>query len=1384
MFTRKECTLLLIGLVLIGGSSHASTFRLFRHLNIQNGLPSSQAYSVVQDKKGLIWIGTENGLVRYDGNRAVIYQHQANDANSLVANQVYTLLVDRSGRLWIGTFGGLDRYDQDHQTFIHYLQTSTRNGGLISQSILALAENTDGRIWIGTFGDGLYLLNPATRQITAYHHDPNNNASLSSDNIRALYVDSSGTLWVGTTNGLDRLRRGETAFTHFLHTHNPTSLSNNTVWSIARTSNGGLWVGTSYGLNYSTDDARHFKRYFYTPNKPGFLPGNYVQHLYTDNHDHLWIGTIFGGLAFYDGNDYQIYKHDFSDIYSLNSDAVWDVIVDSSGTLWVATDNGVGYTSLKNVAIDFFPPSKHKTSKSITSPPTYLIADKNLLILGVNNSIDVLNTDNDTVTHLALEARTNIGTVPIPLIITALTATNHDYIWVGTANGELLKVNLQGASQAKRIKYIAKRFASGIQAIFPLDDTSLLIGTGDGSLFTFNTVTRQYTKLPITNYDKPLNGRHISTLFIARYGLVLAGSFSGLYAYKLISLGTGRLALQNVPLPSSLVGTAILSIHQENEGSYWIGTAQGLRHLCFAGYAVILCKENTKTILPDQRIKGIEADNDNNLWISTDHGLFRFNPLTRSILHISTSQGLPFDSFFDRMHAKTPDGRLWFAGSEGLVGIRPRNIVPITTPPKMRITGIKVLRNTRITPLTYDAGTSLVLEPQDKTLTIDYTALDYADPPANIYKYRLLGFGTNWIDAGHNHEAIYTNLDPGHYRFEVSGTNNWGVWSRQPATLDIVVLPPWWRAWWAYTLYALLVTLSLAAFVYLQQRRVSRAQEINRQLREADAIKSRFVEELQERVETATRELRETLEAVNVKNAELMVAQRRAAEGERLKSEFLANISHELRTPLAAVLGYLKLLSGTRLSAEQEDYVRTLRQSSEALLAIINDTLDLARIESGKLLIDEVDFDLLDVIEGTIELLAPTAYQKRLELLRIVPAEVPLQLRGDPLRLRQILTNLVGNAIKFTESGSVCIRVRELHRDERHVTLAIAVTDTGIGIPENAIAGLFEAYSRHETRTRAPVEGTGLGLAICKRLLDLMDGKIEVFSTPGMGSTFEFSLPVKLQKSPAPPAVLPGAPLVVLLDDHPLSSQAWQASLARLGARVIHAREAAAAHRCEADVLVMALNIEKMTRDKSQALRVFSNPLPRLVLAPLVERSALEQVGREFHCRALSKAAREITLLAELRSLLQARPPPAEEMQAVRAARVRPAGGPLVLVADDNAINRKLLVTLLAHAGLRTAEAASGEELLKLAASETWNTALVDIHMPGMNGIEVLARLRALYGVNLPPVIAVSADVSAETRAQALAAGMVDYLIKPFSEDQLLAVLRKHLARSPAPPTA
>lgn len=1361
-----------IGIVLVATAISAHADVRFRHLTALQGLSSDEIFSILQDRQGYIWFATANGLDRYDGYTVKIFRHESGKPGTVSANLIRALYEDPKGRLWVGTFGGgLDLYEPVTGTFRHYRHIAGDPNTLASNNIWSLNSTPDGKLLVGTFDAGLDVFDVELGKI---HHFPAMAQSNGpSDNrINAIYTGPSGLIFIATNSALDEFNFKKGTFRHL-----GNLASKNAIWSIAARQTGLLWLATNKGIQTYQSGQRQISSPLPIESLPPEMQEDHLRSILRDTHGNLWVGGAYTGLYLFsaDGKPVRHFQQIPSNPDSLSSDIVWDIYQDRSGVIWFATDNGVNILDSNALNTEYIKPLSITDGILSASNKVFSALEcQNALLLGSTAGIYRIPVGfqykNATGSSLLFQTRDAKRYGPV----TALHCQKNGNLFAGTGLGYVFRFNSHGGIQ--RIWKVGPNTGSNqypIFSIIPDAHANLYLGSFGGGILKFNTETSVTTRIgtdsaiPTTLFIKD----HIESMLLQPPETLWIGTYRGLFN---LNLANG----QNVLVSLNQNGNEpdVESLYAYTDGVLLVGTSAGLWQL-----RPTLKKMQWQIkhfpILQNNTIWGIEPDAQGNLWLAGDTALVRFNPHTDKTLIYDSDRGLPVTSFYANAHTRTSNGWLWFGGGQGLVGFNPNKIKPPPAPPALLITNIIVQNNGRLMHLRPDLDQPLNLNYRDSVITINMAVADFNSPGTNTYSYRLLGLQSEWSPSTTSHQITFTNLTPGHYHLEVRGANNWDIWSKEPATLNIIVLPPWWRTWWAYSIYTLLILMLMAGLIYSQKRKVARERKISNGLREADEIKTGFLSKLEEQVQQATRELRGTLETVNLKNVELEVAHKRASAGEQIKSQFLANMSHELRTPLTAILGYLKLLAHTRLSAEQEDYLRTVRHSSESLLAIINDTLDISRLEAGKLLIDEVDFDLLDVIESTVELLAPTAYQKQLELLRIVPPEVSLRLRGDPLRVRQVLTNLVGNAIKFTERGSVCIRVHAVQRNEREARLAIAVSDTGTGIPQEILAKLFEAYMRNEQPAQPHIEGTGLGLAICKRLVSLMGGDINVFSTPSVGSTFEFQLPFNLQKAFASPPHLTRPAKVLLLDPHPLSSQAWSASLARFGAEVTVTRVPETVGRSGADALIIALSPEELAQHQALAGALIANSLPRLVLAPTVERRMLEQFARDFRCRALSKSAREETVFMELRSVLRALPT-AEPAPGKSARVLVPQDAPLILIADDNAINRKLLATLLRQNGWRVAEAASGEEFLALANKNAWAAALLDIHMPDLNGIATLARLREQYPGTLPPVIAVSADASADTRAQALSSGMRDYLVKPYTEEQLLEVLRKHLPKN------
>ena len=1371
-------TFILAVAILPAFAQSAFAYTNFRHLTTADGLSGAQVFSVLQDQNGYIWLATESGLDRYDGYDFKSFTHNPSDPHSISANLVRALCADAQGRLWVGTFGGgLDVFDPAIEGFRHYVHTAGDPNTIASNNIWSLASVSDHLLVVGTFDAGIDVLDTDSGQI---RHYPAAHASRgpSSNRINSIYKSPGGSIWLATDSGLDKFVLSNGSFERYQSIQ--TGTDGNNIWGITEDRENRIWLATQRGLAVLLPGASTFTNRLPFSSVPATLQGDTLRDVFVDRDDNLWIASAYSGiylLAKGSNKIVDIHQH-AGDAESLSSNTTWNIYEDRSGLIWIATDNGVNLLDLNVSDMIYIKPADVGGSPPFVSNKILsLVEHSHGLFIGSTAGIYTLPLD-PSASHIA-NAGTQYDRVDVQRYgtVTAFYSPNDQDLIAGTSRGYLLKLRNDG--KLLHAWLVGADIGLPGHQIFRIVQgraNKLYLGTFGNGLLDYDldtATTRQIADIKPTALHASDN---VECILPISDDQLLVGTFRGLY-----SVSTTNATSSLVPLTRQHDEPIVESLYRDRAGTVWVGAYDGLWQLALnelnsisgVRHVDAISKATTGPIL------AIDEGRDQNLWLASTTTLLDYHPQSGDIRLVGHNQGLPITEYYSYPHVRTSDGWLWFGGAQGLLGFDPSRLQPNTHAPQIVVNGVNMYRQGKVLQLAVSARAPLQLSYQDSIITFDLAALDFVAPAANTYSYRLLGLQPEWTTPTHTHQIIFTSLNPGSYHLDVRAANNWGTWSSAPASVDIIVLPPWWRTWWAYTLYVLMTIGSVTAYIHNLQRKIRREKEVSASLRDANELKTHFMEVLESQVKKATYDLRETLQGVTLKNAELEIAQKRAAEGEQIKSQFLANMSHELRTPLTGVLGFTKLLAGTPLTSEQKDFIGTIRQSSESLLAIINDTLDLSRLEAGKLLVDEVDFDLLEVIESTLELLAPIAYQKRLELVRIVPPNVPLQLRGDPLRLRQVLTNLLSNAIKFTESGSVSLKVELITQNDREATLSVVVTDSGIGIPEGELSKLFHAYARSRISVTRQVEGTGLGLAICKKLLDLMGGQIEVSSKLGSGSMFRFQLPFRLQKNLQPRHQLPGRPQILLYDTHPLSSQAWEASLTRMGAYVRRTADLEDAASIHADAALIVLTDKEMVQLTDLHAKLTHNMPPALVLAPRMDRPTLTHVSETLFHRVLSKAAREGAVLIELQSLVQTALPHAiDTSRLVQPVRTTPgADAPLILVTDDNRINRRLLVTMLHQAGMRAAEAASGLELIQLAQKGPWSAALVDIHMPGMDGIEAAERLYKLFGEALPPIIAMSADVMPETRKQVLAGIICDFLMKPFNEQQLIDTLRKHLER-------
>lgn len=802
----------------------------FRHITLEDGLAQSTVQAIAQDRQGFMWFGTEDGLQRYDGydfltfhhdperpdsladddvialavgqhnelwvgtseqgldmlepgaGRFVHYQHDPSNPASLTSNNVFALLIDTHGYVWAGTANGLDRMDGITGSFRHY---RIAGSGRAINIIFALHEDKRGRIWVGT-ARGLYYYDPAKDKLDRF--TPTAGVSLADAvhlltkaSVNAFAESANGQQWVATEDGLVKLSaKYEVLALYKHHEGTPDSLPSSRVRALVEDSGGYIWIGThGGGVTRLDPNSGRFINYEHDATDPQSLGGNLIDTLYRDQTGLIWIGTEAAGISIYNPQtrEFGYYRHRQGDPNSLASNMVWSLYKDPRGFVWVATDQGLTRIDPARTRYrQYQMMDRPKRQEDDSAVYTVYGDHEGKVWTGTDYGIYEYQPVTDRFRHYHLIGRKadRIG----DLVNVMFEDAEHRF-WIGTANG-LVEFDRATHKTVRRLVHDPKRPDS-----LPDDSVVAICQTGDGSIWVGTS-----------------NG-------LAR--------FDGVHdAFKIYKKNSANV--------HSLSYNDIQSCSPGSAGQLWVGTASGLDLLETANGSVT--RYSTRDGLPNDTIYAILHDRSGNLWISTDDGLSRFDPRDISFRNFGTVDGLQSAEFNGGAAYRASDGELFFGGINGFNAFYPERIHRNKNVPRVAITSFT--HGNRKDPLLTEQGpvTNVSVPYSDNVLTFALAAFDYAAPTRNQFNYRLDGFDQNWHALHGQHLFTYTNLDPGEYALRIRGSNSDGVWSDQEATLAIDVLPPPWRTWWAYALYAALLFVFVVIGLKVFARSVKREQAL------------------------------------------------------------------------------------------------------------------------------------------------------------------------------------------------------------------------------------------------------------------------------------------------------------------------------------------------------------------------------------------------------------------------------------------------------------------------------------------------------------------------------------------------------------------------------
>jgi len=1078
---------------------------IFNHLSVDQGLSNNIVYSIVQDCRGFMWFGTEDGLNKYDGYSFTVYRHDPEDSLSISDNwiqAVHESHYDGKHILWVGTlYGGLNRLDLDTEQFTHFRHNPNDPQSLSNNKIVSIYEDRFGELWIGT-DRGINKFDRKTGKFLRYQHDPKDSTSLSHNQWCKIFesiLDGTSTIWVGTFRGLNKFDRRTEEFTRYKHDrYNLNSLSHNHIVYLFADTSGMLWITTNNGgLNKFNIETEHFTRFQYDPDNLKSISSNMAGRILKDDFQGnkvLWIST-YNGLNKLDLKTEQFthYKHNPGNPKSLCDNRLIVLYKDKTGSIWIGTHGG-GLSKFDPGGQNFAHfrqelgnsnSLSHNVILSITESKYY---GPNVFWIGTKDGgLNKYDRNTGSFIHYRYEPG-NENSLSNDLVFTVLESQyqGQNELWIGTLNGlNKFDLNTNKFTHYQHVPGDPYSIGNNIIRSIYEDKTGILwIGTRNGGLNKFDRISGRF------NRHKYRIGE-VRSIIEDDTGTFWAGTDRGLARYN-NDTDDFTHYLHDPDDPQSLSHNSVITIYEDKSARLWIGTSDGLNLYNvetnnFTHYKV-------KDGLPNNVINGILEDDRGNLWLSTNHGLSKFNPLQKTFRNYDIYNGLQSNQFAIGASCLSKKGEMLFGGVNGFNVFHPDNISDNPNIPDVHLTDFQIF-NMTVDVNTSDIGnrdgkyylpkhisniSEITLSHKESVFSFEFAALDYHSPQKNRYAYKMDGIDPNWvyIDASRRYVA-YTQLDPGEYVFQVKGSNNDGLWNEDGTSIKIIITPPWWRTNLAYAFYILTIGLIIIGVWRFQVNRLRMKHQMD-----MDHLHAEKLEEI-----------------------------------DRMKSCFFTNISHEFRTPLTLILGPVKNALAGKYGGNVSELYHMIIRNGERLLQLVNQILDLSKLESGNMVLHVTETNLNKYIENIVLSFSSLAERKNITL-KVEVKNKDIKGYIDRDKVEKIINNLISNAFKFTPDGGkilvdLGLRNSALEKENqskiqnpKSKILYLSITNTGTGISSDQQNKIFDRFYQVNESGNMGQMGSGIGLALTKELVEASHGEISVSSIPNKTTTFFVTLPV------------------------------------------------------------------------------------------------------------------------------------------------------------------------------------------------------------------------------------------------------------------------------------